>query len=213
MILAAGKGERMYPLTRDLPKPMLTVRGKALIDYHLEALAHAGFRDVVINLHYHAEQLREHVGDGQRHGLNIAYSVEDELLETAGGILAALPLLGDEPFAAISADIYTDYDFSRLVACERLAHLVMVPNPPHHPTGDFTLGNDGVLGLAGSGQTYTWASIGVFDPAFFSDTKPGPQRLREPFDRLIAEGRLTGEVYPGDWTDVGTPERLAALNQ
>jgi N-acetyl-alpha-D-muramate 1-phosphate uridylyltransferase len=213
MILAAGRGERMRPLTDHLPKPLLVVRGRALIDYHLLALARAGVTEVVINLFYHKEAMIEHIGDGGRYGLSVTYSIEDSLLETAGGIVQALPYLGLSPFLVISADIYTDFDYGALAdgLPARLAHLVMVDNPAHHPDGDFGLGADGRLGLDELRLTYS--GIGVFSPSLFANIEAGPRKLRGLMDVAVAKGHFTGERHAGVWSDVGTPDRLLALNR
>ena len=216
MILAAGRGERMLPLTRVTPKPLLQVGGKPLIEYHLEALALAGVSEVVINVHYLAEQIMHALGTGSRWGLSISYSIEETLLETAGGIYQALEFLGDKPFLVISADIKTHYDFAGLLQHDLtgLAHLVMVANPEHHQSGDFGLLDSGQLcvGANSDGQTHTWASIGVFSAAMFENLAPGPRRLRELFDIAAVSGEMTGEVYDGSWFDIGTPERLSEIN-
>jgi MurNAc alpha-1-phosphate uridylyltransferase len=216
MILAAGRGERMMPLTRAMPKPLLQVAGKPLIEYHLEALADAGVSDVIINVHYFADQIMRALGNGDRWGLSISYSMEETLLETAGGIYQALELLGDEPFLVISADVKTHYDFAGLLQHDLvgLAHLVMVANPKHHQSGDFGLLDSGqlCLGANPNGQTYTWASIGVFSAAMFANLTPGRRKLRELFDIAAARGEITGEVFDGSWFDIGTPERLSDVN-
>lgn len=213
MILAAGRGERMRPMTDEIPKPLLTVNGRALIDRHLESLAKAGILDVVINIHYLADQIVAHVGDGKTFGLAVSYSREDILLETAGGIRQALPLLGDGPFAVISSDVYTDYEYALLPGSlgEASGHLVMVDNPAQHPEGDFGIDEQGRLTHGGDRLTY--AGIGVFAPRFFEDPVTGPQKLRELLDPAVERRLLKGEHYRGVWSDVGTPERLAALNR
>lgn len=214
MILAAGRGERMRPLTDAVPKPLLTVRGKALIAWHLEALARAGIRDVVINLAWHGEQIRATLGDGGAFGLNIGYSDEGEVaLETGGGIFNALALLGADPFLVVNGDVWTAYDFSGIRLEEGLdAHLVLVPNPPQHPRGDFTLA-DGRVGddTSPGAQRYTYSGIGIYRPQFFAGCIPGRFPLLPLLKRAIAAGRLGGELYQGEWQDIGTPERLAAL--
>lgn len=214
MILAAGLGRRMRPLTDHTPKPLLMVRGKPLLDRHLEGLAAAGVTDVVINLHHLGEKIRRHVGDGSRYSLSVSFSEEPRLLETAGGIRRALPLLGDAPFIVVSGDVFTDFDFSRLPDSigDALAHLVMVGNAPHHPEGDFALDERGRLRLDGAARL-TYGGIGVYAPQLFEGVDDAPMALRVLFDRAIAEGRMTGEVYAGQWSDVGTPERLDALNR
>ena len=213
LLLAAGRGERMRPLTDDCPKPLLRVGGRALIDYHLDALAAAGIRRVVVNTAWCAEQLHRHVGDGRAWGLEVRYSDEGErALETAGGIARALPMLGPAPFAVVNADIHTDYPFDRLrLPPGRLAHLVLVDNPPHHPDGDFALVDDRVR--ATGGPRLTFAGIGAYHPALFSGLPMVPQRLAPLLARAMADGRVSGERYPGTWHDVGTPGRLQALDR
>ena len=213
LLLAAGRGERMRPLTDDCPKPLLRVGGRALIDYHLEALAAAGFHRVVVNTAWCAQRLHRHVGDGRAWGLEIRYSDEGErALETAGGIARALPLLGPGPFAAINADIHTDYPYERLaLPPARLAHLVLVDNPPQHPGGDFAL-IGGRVRTAGEPRL-TFAGIGVYHPALFSGLPTAPLRLAPLLAHAMAEDRVSGEHHAGRWHDVGTPERLRALDR
>src|SRR6185369_4811933 len=215
MILAAGRGERMRPLTDHTPKPLLMAGGKALIAWHLERLAAAGFREVVINHAHLGAQIEAALGDGGRWGLRIAYSPEPPgALETAGGIATALPLLGDQPFLVVNGDIYCDWDFNRArQLAGKIAHLVMVENPAHHAGGDFRLDGERVT-YASGGQTLTYAGIGVFTPAFFANVTPGSvMKLRPLLDAAIAAGTLTGERHAGRWVDVGTPQRLAELDQ
>jgi MurNAc alpha-1-phosphate uridylyltransferase len=210
----------MLPLTSNRPKPLLEVHGKALIDWHLEGLARAGITLAVINLHYLGDQIRAHLGNGEAFGIDIAYSEESVLLETAGGIRQALPLLDphgqDEPFVVVNGDVFTDYDFALLSPelGDWQARLVMVNNPPHHPEGDYGIGPDGCL--RASGQRWTYSGIGLYSPRFFRGSttvsQNGSQMLRELFVPAMAAGTLGGEVYKGQWTDVGTPTRLAALN-
>ncbi len=212
MILAAGRGERMRPLTDTVPKPLLETGGRSLIEYHLLALARAGVTDIVINHAHLGAQIEARLGDGARYGVRIAYSPENERgLETGGGILRALPLLGAEPFIVVNADIWTDYPFARLPHAPRaLAHLVLVPNPAHHPTGDFTLAGDRVDNDAGA--RHTFSGIGVYRPEMFDDCAPGAFPLA-PLLRAAAErGAVSGELYTGDWMDIGTPERLRELD-
>ncbi len=217
MILAAGYGERMRPLTDHTPKPLLAAGGMPLIEYHLRALAAAGFAELVINVSHLGEQIEAFCGEGARWGLRIAYSREEAPLETAGGIVQALPLLGDAPFLVVNGDVWCDYPFARLRgetlhAWER-ARLVMVGNPPQHPRGDFQLDDAGRLQVRAEDETgYTYAGIGLFSPAFFAGVPPGRLALRPLLDASIAAGTLGGEHYPGRWEDVGTPERLAALD-
>ena len=213
-ILAAGRGERMRPLTDHTPKPLLLAGGKALIVWHLERLAAAGFKEVIINHAHLGEQIEAALGDGSAWGLSIQYSPEPPgALETAGGIANALPLLGDEPFLLVNGDVYCDVDFglfSGLTAAN--AHLVMVANPAHHSGGDFSLDGDRVVYAHGD-QTYTYAGIAVFSPSFFANIKRGEiMKLRPLLDAAIAAGTLTGERHSGRWVDVGTPQRLAELD-
>ena len=218
MILAAGRGERMRPLTDAVPKPLLPVRGKPLIVHLIERLRRAGLDDLVINVSHLGAALERALGDGAALGVRIAYSREREALETAGGIAAALPLLGDQPFVAVNGDIYCDYAFERLDAVARtlggeaLAHLVLAANPPHHPEGDFCL-HAGRLAREG-GPRLTFCGIGAYHPRLFAALTPGDRYalaalLRVPIDR----GQIGGECYEGLWFDVGTPQRLAELEE
>ena len=218
-ILAAGRGERMRPLTDHTPKPLLVAGGKPLIVWHLERLAAAGFRDIVINHAHLGAQIETALGDGSQWGLSIRYSPEPPgALETAGGIATALPLLGDEPFLVVNGDVYCDFDFGRFFRLtaegwKPAAHLVMVANPAHHTGGDFSLDCERVIYASGE-QTLTYAGIGVFSPAFFAGVQPGSvMKLRPLLDAAIAAGTLTGERFAGRWVDVGTPQRLAELDQ
>lgn len=217
MILAAGLGERMRPLTDHTPKPLLQVAGIPLIEYHLRQLAAADIREVVINVSHLAQQIVDFCGDGVRWGLHIVYSHEVEPLETAGGIQQALPLLGDNPFLLVNGDIWIDYPFTRLskypLRDREQAHLVMVDNPPHHPLGDFRIDGEGVLQYRLEGEKgFTYAGLGLYRPEFFADLTPGKLPLRPLLDEAIGRGRLGGEHHPGDWEDVGTSERLAELD-
>lgn len=219
MILAAGRGERMRPLTDETPKPLLRVGGRALLDYHLAALARAGLREVVINLAWLGERIRDHVGDGSDLGLRVRYSDEGErALETAGGIVNALPLLGPEPFLVINGDVFTDYPFERAgLSPGRLARLVLVDNPPQHPEGDFTLAADARVTndpvTDNPGERLTYAGIGVFDPTLFAGHAGGVAPLAPLLRAAMAEGLVDGEHHRGRWHDIGTPERLAALDR
>ena len=217
MILAAGLGERMRPLTDHTPKPLLQVGGKPLIEHHLVKLAGSGITEVVINVSHLAQQVIDFCGDGKPWGLTISYSPEDSPLETAGGIQRALPLLGDAPFLVVNGDVWIDYPFERLVGRDlgagTQAHLVLVDNPPHHPLGDFHLDSAGVMALRGPEEPgYTYAGLGIYAPAFFDGLAPGKTPLRPLLDRAIPAHRVSGEYHGGDWEDVGTPERLAALD-
>jgi N-acetyl-alpha-D-muramate 1-phosphate uridylyltransferase len=217
MILAAGRGERMRPLTDATPKPLLRAGGKPLIVWHLERLAAAGFRAVVINHAHLGAQIEAALGDGRAFGLSIRYSAEPPgALETAGGIAAALPLLGAAPFLVVNGDIWCDWDFRRAYAIStQHAHLVFVDNPPQHAGGDFRL--DGQLvsnATEDRRDTLTYAGIGVFAPDFFAAVPPGAaMKLRPLLDTAIGQGHLTGERHAGRWVDVGTPQRLAELDQ
>jgi MurNAc alpha-1-phosphate uridylyltransferase len=214
MILAAGRGERMRPLTDHTPKPLLLAGGRPLIAWHLERLAASGFREVIINHAHLGEQIEQALGDGSRWGLVIRYSPEPPgALETAGGIAQALPLLGDTPFLVVNGDIWCDIDFARFRMSTATAHLVMVDNPAHHTGGDFSLNGDRVV-YAPGGETLTYAGVGVFAPAFFRGVPVGqPLKLRPLLDAAIAAGTLTGERFTGRWVDVGTPQRLAELDR
>jgi len=213
MLLAAGRGERLRPLTDALPKALVQAGGKPLIAWHLERLAAGGCREAVVNLCHLGERIVEALGDGARWGLRIAYSREAEPLETAGGIAQALPLLGEAPFLLVNADIWCDYDFSRLrnfALGTRLCHLVLVPNPPHRPEGDFTL-QAGSVGN-GAAPRYTYTGIAVMSPALVAGVPRGAKAPLAPLLRAAAgKGLLSGELHEGAWHDVGTRERLAAL--
>ncbi len=212
MILAAGRGERMRPLTDRVPKPLLSVGGKPLIVHHIEALAGAGFRDLVINHAHLGACIEAALGEGRRWGVCIAYSPEASALETGGGILKALPLLGSAPFAVVNADIWTDYDYRRLPAAPGgLAHLVLVDSPAHHPGGDFAL-IDGLARNAGAPR-YTFSGIGVYRPALFEGCAPGVFPLAPLLRRACDRGAVSAEHHPGLWTDVGTPQRLAEADR
>ncbi len=226
LIFAAGRGERMRPLTTHTPKPLLEVHGKPLIVHHLERLADSGVRYVVINTSHLAEQFPRVLGDGSRWGLRIRYAYEgDTPLETGGGMRHALPLLADEPFLAINGDIFTDFDPTCLPSAPRgLAHLVLVDNPPHHPEGDFILDADGRVRDHGDAPRLTFAGIGLYRPALLehwrdalgdaADTTGQPPRfpLAPLLKAAMREGAISGQLHTGQWTDVGTPQRLDALN-
>jgi MurNAc alpha-1-phosphate uridylyltransferase len=225
LIFAAGKGERMRPLTEHTPKPLLRVGGKPLIEWHLERLAACGVHEVVVNTSWLADAFGPALGDGRRWGLRLHFSHEGpEPLETGGGMLHALPWLGDEPFIAVNGDIWCDHDFSRLPRQPAgLAHLVLVDNPPHHPDGDFALDPQGRVHAAGEPRL-TFSGIGVYRPALLADWRgilgaaPGaglqPPRFKlAPLLRAAMQaGSVTGEHHLGAWADVGTPERLAELD-
>jgi len=214
MVLAAGRGERMRPLTDAMPKPLLSVGGKRLIDYHLERLANGGFREVVINTAWLGDMIEQAVGDGRRFGLSITYSHErPEALETGGGIHRALPLLGSRPFLLVNGDVWTDIDFGALrrdPPGTSLAHLVLVPNPPQHLRGDFVLDRGQVS--EGEGSRHTYSGMGIFRPELFAECAPGKFPLLPLLRQAIAQRRLTGELHAGRWYDIGTVERLEALD-
>ena len=201
----------MRPLTDNVPKPLLRVRGTPLIELHLQKLARIGVADVVINIAWLGNQIRDLLGAGERWGLRIHYSDEgSEALETGGGIFNALPLLGAAPFLVANADVYTDFDFSSLrLAADALAHLVLVPNPPQHPNGDFAL-KHGLLSQQGRVR-WTYSGIGLYRPELFAGSSNGKFPLLPLLQRAIQAQRLHGELYQGAWSDVGTVERLAAL--
>lgn len=261
MILAAGYGKRLRPLTDTLPKPMVPVNGKPLIQYHVENLAAAGIRELVINTAWLGEQIESHLGDGSAFGVSIRWSREEQPLETGGALFKALPLLGEQPFVLVNGDIWSDYAFAHLASVElganRDAHLVLVPNPDHHPAGDYCLSsksdnaraNNGMVNterLASrgdvpcdeggdapgdesthSGKTYTFSGISLLSPALIRtfvqdglDGEAGNQSqadlifpLRDALHFAMARGRVSAEVFEAYWCDVGTPQRLAELEQ
>jgi MurNAc alpha-1-phosphate uridylyltransferase len=214
MILAAGRGERMRPLTDETPKPLLAAGGKPLVAWLIEGLARAGFRELVINHAHLGERIESALGDGSRWGVHIAYSREREALETAGGIANAAPLLGDAPFLAVNGDLWCDVPFGRLrdaLPPAADAHLVLVDNPQHHPSGDFTL-RAGRVGNEAAPRL-TFAGIGVYRPRMFAGIARGTRAPLAPLLRAAAEhGAVSGERHAGRWMDIGTPERLAALD-
>jgi MurNAc alpha-1-phosphate uridylyltransferase len=213
MILAAGRGERLRPLTDTLPKPLVEVAGRTLLGRHLERLAEAGFTHAVINVSHLGEKIIARFGDGRGVGIHIDWSREDVALETAGGIAQARALLGEEPFLLVNSDIWCDFDFSALTGFrlgKRLSHLVLVPNPPWHPNGDFTLERR-VIGNAVAPR-YTYAGISVLSPKLVADVAAGRKAQLAPLWRAAAErSEVSGELYEGYWNDVGTPERLKDL--
>ena len=213
MIMAAGRGERLKPLTDTVPKPLVPVAGKPLIVYHLEALARSGVREVVINLSWLGDRIKSALGDGGEHGVRIRYSEEGPVpLETGGGIFHALPLLGPEPFLVVNGDVWTDIDFGRLSLDGSVADacIVLVQNPAHVPRGDFGL--DGDFVVERETQRFTYTGVGIFHPEFFHGCQPGKFPLRPLLARAIAARRLRGSLYRGDWFDIGTLERLNELD-
>ena len=215
LILAAGRGERMRPLTDHTPKPLLEVGGKPLIVWHLERLAAAGFREIVVNHAHLGAKIESALGNGAQWGVSIQYSAEGTALETAGGIAKALSLLGQQPFLVVNGDIYSDISFAGLrtaLAEGKLAHLVLIDNPPQHAQGDFAFDND-KLALEGR-QMLTFSGIGVYYPALFAEVQVGHAAKLAPLLRqAIAQGRASAEHHHGLWHDVGTPERLYELDQ
>lgn len=214
MILAAGKGERMRPLTLHTPKPLLKVGGMPLIEHQLRALVSAGVHELVINHAWLGEQIEAYLKDGEGFGAHIQYSAEGEPLETGGGIYKALPLLGGEPFAIVNGDVWCDYDYTSLHLPEgALAHLVMVDNPPHHVTGDFALNDGRLADLPAQGRALTYSGIAVLSPELFAGCGGGTLKLAPLLRRAMAAGQVTGEHFKGTWVDVGTVERLAEVEQ
>ena len=214
MILAAGEGRRLRPLTDHTPKPLLEVSGKPLIVHHIERLARAGLREIVINHAHLGEHIETALGSGARWGVQIRYSPESPALETGGGIFKALPLLGPAPFLVINGDTWTDIDFSRLhLAQGLLAHLVLVDNPPHHPRGDFYLRGRRVQAEPPlAGMRLTFSGIGVYHPVLFRHCQPGAFPLAPLLRAAMAQAQVSGEQHRGIWLDIGTPARLAELN-
>jgi len=212
IILAAGRGERMRPLTDHTPKPLLDVAGRRLIEYHIDNLVAAGITELIINHAHLGAQIEAVLADGSTYGAAIQYSVEEEALETAGGIFNALPLLGDAPFAVVNGDIWTDYPFKQLPeSIEGLAHLVLVNNPGHHLQGDFAM-QERHLNADGEPK-FTFSGISILRPELFAGCQSGAFPLAPLLRQAMQSGQVTGEHYRGGWCDVGTPERLQALNQ
>jgi len=213
MILAAGRGERMRPLTDHTPKPLLKVADKALIEYHIEGLVRAGFADIIINYAWLGEQFEQALGGGERYGAHLMYSPEGATaLETGGGIFKALPLLGSAPFVVVNGDVWSDYPFTRLPRnMTTLAHLVLVPNPPQHPHGDFFFA-DGALRESGMAK-FTFSGIGMYRAELFAGCRPGAFPLAPLLRAAITQGRASGELYQGAWYDIGTPERMEQLDR
>lgn len=211
MILAAGRGQRMMPLTMNMPKPLLKVHDKPLIVWHIERLAKAGFKDIVINHAYLGQQIEQALGGGEQWGVKIQYSPEQHALETAGGIANALPLLGDAPFIVVNGDVFTEMPFPESLSPGMLAHLVMVDNPTQHPEGDFVLKNN-KLSIDG-GQKLTFSGVGVYSPNLFKDVIRGePAKLAPLLKSAMMDHLVSGEHYQGVWHDIGTPQRLAQID-
>lgn len=212
MILAAGRGERMRPLTDVTPKPLLEVRGKPLIVHHIERLAAAGFEEIVINIAHLGYMIPEALGDGSRWGVKLTYSDEqgEGALESAGGIVKALPLLGDDPFLIVNGDVWTDYPFDPDIELDTaLAHLVLVPNPEHNPIGDF--GIEGNHAVSQAQTKYTFSGIAYYSPELFEGLSYGKRALGPLLREKMVQGVVTAELYEGVWRDIGTPERLQEI--
>lgn len=206
MLLAAGRGTRMRPLSNNIPKPLLMVGKQRLIEYHFLALAKIGITEIIINVAYKAEQIMDTLGDGKNYGVTIKYSVEEKSLDTGGGIYNALPLLGKDPFLVINSDLYTDYPYQNLLSQpKKLAHLVLVDNPQHHQNGDFAL-QENLVTLAE--PKLTFAGIGVYTPELFTKCNPGKFSLAPLLVSAIKNEQVTGEHYQGQWANIGTPEQL-----
>ncbi|WP_344936652.1 N-acetylmuramate alpha-1-phosphate uridylyltransferase MurU [Zhongshania borealis] len=217
MILAAGLGTRMRPLTDRCPKPLLRAGGRALIDFHLAKLAGVGISDVVVNCSWLADQLQDYFRSANCHGVDVQLSREAQPLETAGGIVQALPFLDsddDTPFLLINGDVWTDFDFSQLLDCHpAAAHLILIENPPHNPAGDFSLAPDGLVSENSGEKCYTFSGISVWRPSMFRNLTPGKRALKPLMRAAIAQGSLSAEVFSGHWWDIGTPQRLADLDE
>ena len=213
MILAAGRGDRLRPLTDEIPKPLLQVAGKPLIEYHIENLAKAGFNDIIINTAWLAEKIHGALGDGSRFGVSIQYSDEGTALETAGGIIHALPLLGDSPFLVVNGDTWCDFDYSTLIDLKHneQAHLILVNNPAHNLKGDFAL-VDHMIKNTGD-IMFTYSGIGIYSAEFFAQQQPGVVPLAPIIRSKCEDGLVSGQYYAGSWTDVGTIERLQELEE
>lgn len=219
MILAAGRGERMRPLTDSIPKPLIPAGGKPLIVWHLENLARAGVNEVVINHAWLGKKIEEYLGNGATWGVNIQYSPETTALETAGGIATALPLLGTKPFIVVNGDVWCDWNFESAFAIandldaeNKLAWLLLIDNPEHHPSGDFVLDPTGLVNDQGE-KRLTFSGIGLYQPELFTKTAPGqPAKLAPLLRSAMSEKKVVGQKHQGQWVDVGTPQRLSGLN-
>ena len=217
MILAAGRGERMGELTRDIPKPLISARGKPLIEWHLEKLSTAGFKDIVINICYLPEIIKDFVGDGSKWNLSVTYSEENPILDTAGGIKNALSLLGKEPFAVINADIFSNFDYAKLQLIDLNnssdGYLVLVKNPEHNQAGDFGLLDNDYL-VVNSDILYTFSGIAIYHPRFFNELELGTKMQLLPLlINSISNSLIKGELFEGVWSDIGTPKRLNIINK
>ncbi len=211
MILAAGRGTRLAPLTHHTPKPMLKLAGTPLIGHQLRWLAEAGIREVVINLHHLGEQIEAYLGDGRAHGVAVAYSREPVLLETGGGVVKALPLLGDEPFWLLNGDIYTNFPFSQFplaLTAGALVHMLLTPTPAFRDLGDFEWNGERVCGR---GDSYVFCGLALLHPELLADSRPEPFSLSGLYFKAVAAGAVTAQVWPGFWTDIGAAEQLQDL--
>lgn len=215
MILAAGRGERMRPITDSMPKPMVPVLGKPLIVYHIERLATAGIRNIVVNHAWLGEQIEDALQDGAHFNVNIQYSREQEALETAGGIVKALPLLGKEPFLVVNGDVYCDVNLWRFCSepFKGLAKLLLVANPPHNATGDFAIKTGRLVEKSDGEHAYTFSGIGVYHPDFFAGLPVTKQPLAPLIRQHLSNDLIAAQLFSGHWSDVGTPERLQQLEQ
>jgi len=213
MILCAGRGARMRPLTDSTPKPLLPVAGKPLVQYHIEKLAQAGIKEIVVNHAWLGEQVEKTLGNGSQWGVSIHYSAEAEALETAGGIIKALPLLGENPFIVVNGDIWCDYPFEKLLKLSpEKAHVVLVENPEHNPQGDFSLAGNGLVADDGD-EKFTFSGVSVMSAMLFSGLDADKMALAPLLRDAMARQQVSGELYQGEWVDVGTPERLAKLDE
>lgn len=216
MILAAGRGKRLQPLTDTVPKPLVPIGRRPLITYTLERLAQYGIHEVIINVAYLGQQIMDTLGNGEQYGVRIQYSIEAQLLEVAGSIVQALPWLGEDTFLVVNGDVWTDYPFAQLIHkaehLTALGHLVLVRNPPKHPQGDFGLEGEKLL-LGDVQPKFTYSGIALYKPEFFKHCAPGRQYMRPLLDEGIAAGTLTGEYYAGEWNDIGTLTCWQNLNE
>ena len=212
MILAAGRGERLKPLTDTTPKPLLPVRGRPLLFHQLEWLKAAGITHIVINLHHLGEQIEARIGDGSAFGVRVSYSRERELLETGGGVVQALPLLGSEPFLVLNGDIFTDFPFTALEALPGWAdiHMLVTPTPAHRERGDFEVEAGRITAR---GQSYVYCGIALLRPKLFAQDEPVPFSLSEHFFRAIDRGAISAQIWTGFWTDIGSPDQLDRVNR
>jgi len=212
MILAAGRGERLRPITESVPKALVEVRGRSLLERHLDAVKAAGIENVVINLGWLGEQIADRIGSGANYGLSVVYSPEgDDILETGGGVQRALPLLGNQPFLVINADVFSDMPLPTRLADGAEGHLVLVTTPAYKPQGDFDLADGRIAN--GENPVFTFSGVAIYRPRFFADCEPGRFSVVPMLRSAADASTLTGSVYEGMWQDVGTPQRLAEINR